>query len=158
MLKDFGAEPSQWTPRSSGRDTPTLERTTMEAPVDSGTKRWTRALRAMETSICCPGPLVVSLCRGFSGCVCLFRLKRPTLEGRHPVPRPKKREALQALDKLIGMSALQAHRDEQALRQVSPVVARIHSTMTCPRSWYFLLDVGGVVARLRILLLCAPCL
>ena len=30
--------------------------------------------------------------------------------------------------------------------------------MTCPRSWYFLLDVGGTVARLRNLLLSAPCL
>ena len=30
--------------------------------------------------------------------------------------------------------------------------------MTCPRSWYFLLDVCGTVARLRNLLFCAPCL
>ena len=50
-----------------------------------------------------------------------FSLKRPTLKGRHPLPRPKERKALQARDKLTGMSARQAHRDERALRQVTLV-------------------------------------
>ena len=36
-----------------------------ETPVGSTTKEWTRALRAMQTSNCCPGPLVVSLFQAF---------------------------------------------------------------------------------------------
>ena len=71
LCRRTSEQSTQWNPRSSGRDTPTLERTILEAPIGSSTKRWTGALRAMETSICCPGPLVVSLFGGFSGCVCV---------------------------------------------------------------------------------------
>ena len=36
-----------------------------ETPVGRTTEEWTGALRTMDTSICCPGPLVVSLFQTF---------------------------------------------------------------------------------------------